>query len=240
MSVYDRTELFGEAVSCYHTSCKVCSTFNIVACACRDFVKHNLFGNTPAEKNNNLFFHLRLASEAPVMLGERHCVAACHTSGYDGNLVYGILRLAVERADSVTCLVECRKALFVLAYNLRLLFGTCNHLDGSFLYIRLSDSLSVVSCRKQSRLVYKVCKVCACKSCRTLCYCSKAYIGSELFILCMNTQDSLSALDVGVADSNLSVKTSGTEQCGVENITSVGSRNNYYALIIRETVHLNE
>ena len=34
-------------------------------------------------KVNDLFFHLCLASEAPVMLGERHCVAACHTSGYD-------------------------------------------------------------------------------------------------------------------------------------------------------------
>ena len=129
--------------------------------------------------------------------------------------MYGVLRLAVECADSVTCLVECRKALFFLAYNLRLLFWACNYLDGSFLYIRLSDSLSVVSCRKQSRLVYKVRKVCACKSCRTLCYCSKANIGSELFILCMNTQDSLSALDIGVAYCNLSVKTSGTEQCRV-------------------------
>ena len=44
---------------------------------------HSLFGNTAAEKNNDFFFHLRLGSEAPVMLGERHCVAACHTSRYD-------------------------------------------------------------------------------------------------------------------------------------------------------------
>lgn len=93
--------------------------------------------------------------------------------------MYGVLRLAVERADSVTCLVECRKALFVLAYNLRLLFGTCNYLDGSFLYIRLSDSLSVVSCRKQSRLVYKVRKVCACKSCRTLAIVARLISGAS-------------------------------------------------------------
>ena len=48
------------------------------------------------------------------------------------------------------------------------------------------------------------------------------------------------AVYVGVVDRYLTVKTSGTEKCRVENVGAVGCRNNDYSVVRAKSVHLNE
>ena len=53
----------------------------------------------------------------------------------------------------------------------------------------------------------------------------------------MYLKNFLSALDIGITYSYLSVKTAGSEKCGVKNVRSVCSSNNNYAFIFAEAVH---
>ena len=56
----------------------------------------------------------------------------------------------------------------------------------------------------------------------------------------MNLEDSLSALCVGIADSNLAVKTAGSQESRIKDIGSVCRRNDDNSLIFFKAVHLNK
>ena len=56
----------------------------------------------------------------------------------------------------------------------------------------------------------------------------------------MYLENFLSALDIWISNHNLSVETSGTEKCGVEDITSVGGCDNDNALVALKAVHFNK
>ncbi len=56
----------------------------------------------------------------------------------------------------------------------------------------------------------------------------------------MNAQDFLTTDDVRIADSDLTVETTGTQQCRIQHVRTVGRSNQDNALIGFKTVHLNQ
>ena len=56
----------------------------------------------------------------------------------------------------------------------------------------------------------------------------------------MNLQNSLTALNIWLVHHNLAVKTAWTQQGRVQNIRTIGSRNNDNALVGSEAIHLNQ
>ena len=56
----------------------------------------------------------------------------------------------------------------------------------------------------------------------------------------MDLQDLFPALDVGPSHVDLTVKPSGTQQRGIQDILPVGGRHHHYTLIVSKTVHLNQ
>ncbi len=56
----------------------------------------------------------------------------------------------------------------------------------------------------------------------------------------MNLQDGDAAIDVRIADRNLTVETTGTQQRGVQNVLAVGSCHHNNALVGGEPIHLNQ
>ena len=165
MSVEYRAEFFGETVARYHVPCNRRRTLNIVGSACGNIVKYQFFSNTAAEENYDLLLHVGLAYEGSVLLRNVHCEAARHSARNDGHLMYLILRLAEVGRDSVAGFVISCELLLLRSYDLGLLLRTCNHLDSSFLDVRLGYRAAVSTRSKQSRLVYKVLEVCTGKAC---------------------------------------------------------------------------
>ena len=56
----------------------------------------------------------------------------------------------------------------------------------------------------------------------------------------MNPEDSLTAVYIGIAYNNLTVKSARTHKSRIENIGSVGCGNKDYTLVSTETVHFNK
>ena len=69
---------------------------------------------------------------------------------------------------------------------------------------------------------------------------SRSTPASERLALRVHTQDRLAALEVGAVDHDLTVETSGTQQRGVENVGTVGRREEDHAGLDVEAVHLDE
>src|SRR5262245_25559847 len=56
----------------------------------------------------------------------------------------------------------------------------------------------------------------------------------------MNRENSLAPLDVGTIDNDTAIKSPRTKQCGIENIRTVGGRDEDHSLIRFETVHFDQ
>ena len=66
------------------------------------------------------------------------------------------------------------------------------------------------------------------------------HVAFKGFALCVNMKDFFSALDIGIANGHLSVKTSGTEKRGVKDVGAVRCRHDDDALMRAEAVHFNK
>ena len=140
----------------------------------------------------------------------------------------------------MACLVVSGELLFLVAHLVRLLLRTYDNLNGRFLDFSHCDCLLVSPCGKQCSFVKKIFEVCADKADGRIGNNSEVNVGCERFILGMNPENSLSALGVGIADSNLAVKTAGSQQSRVKDIGTVCRRNDDNSLIFLKAVHLNK
>ena len=134
-----------------------------------------------------------------------------------------------------------RGAFFVrLGYDAALLLRSHDNFVDPFVKLMVADHGFAFACRKDRRLVQEVGKICARKTARHARDNLKVYFGRKRFVARMHLQDLFAPLYVGQVDINLSVKASGTEQCVIENVGTVGRRHNDNSLVGLEAVHLNE
>ena len=105
--------------------------------------------------------------------------------------------------------ISC-ELLLLRSYDLGLLLRTCNHLDSSFLDVRLGYRAAISTRSKQSRLVYKVLEVCTGKACGCCRDGLEVDVGTDVLVSCVDLEYLLAALDVRVVYDDLSVETSGS------------------------------
>ena len=151
-----------------------------------------------------------------------------------------ILCLAEVSRDSVTGFVISGQALLLGSYDLGLLLGTCNDLDGSFLDVLLCDCLAVRPGSEQGSLVHEVLQVRAGESCGGRRNGLEIHVGTDVLVSGVYLEYLLTALDVGVVHNDLSVETSRTEQCRIKDITAVGRRHYDDGIILGKAVHLDK
>ena len=200
----------------------------------------HIFCRTAAQQGDNVLLHGSLGKIAPVVLRQRHGIAACHSPGNDGDLVYRVLCGTVIGADSVTSLVIGSQTLFLLGYHLGALFGAGDHLDGGVLDLLHGNGTLIGTGSQQSRLVYNIFQIRAGEADRGLCHSLEVDIRAHGLIAHMHLENLLTTLDIGIAYQDLTVEPARTQQRRVQNILAVGGGNDDDARIGAETVHLNQ
>ena len=152
----------------------------------------------------------------------------------------GILGLELVEQDRVTRLVICGQLLFLFAHDLGFLFGADHDLDGRLLYLLHRDSLFVGSRGKQRRLVKKVFQIRARKARGGFRDGFQLDVGSKRLFARVHLEDSLTSVDVGIADDDLTVEASRTEQSRVKHVGTVCRGDEDNALVHAKAVHLNK
>ena len=151
-----------------------------------------------------------------VFLREIEGISESASARNNRDLMNGVERGEIVRDKCVARLVISCLALFLVLYLHTLLLSTDYDLHYSIFDIVHTDKSLAASCREKSRFVKKVSKVCACKACSSFCDYRKVNTLFKGFVSCVDLKNFLSALEVGIVYRNFTVKTSGTEKCGVE------------------------
>ena len=95
------------------------------------------------------------------------------------------------------------------------------------------------SCKK-SCLVEKILKVCTCKAGGRLSNDLQVYVLTKRLTLSMHLKNSFSSLYIGIANVDLPVETTGTQQRTVKYILTVCCSHDDYAFVGAKTVHFNQ
>ena len=238
--VVDRAQCLGHTVLDHHVGRGLGRLFDIVGSAGGDIAHDQGFCHTAAEIDHDLLLHLTLGAIAAILGRQRHRITARHTARDDGDLVHGILRLTRVEADRVTGFMIRSELLLTLVHDLTLLLGADHYLDRGFLDLRLGDRLFILARGEQRRLVQEVRQIRAGKACGLLRDIAELDVGRQGLFTGMDAKDRFTAVDIGITDHDLTVESTGSQECGVEDIGTVGRRDHDDALVCAEAVHLDQ
>ena len=235
-----QTENVAHTELCNHLLCDLGGSLDIVGRAARNVTEDYLFSGTATEKYRDLALKTALVNAVLILLRLMQGITERSACGDDRDLVNRICVGKKMRYDSVTCLVVSGVLLLAFLHNSRLLLRTCDDSDISVLDIVHTDQrLSSASCEER-RLVEKVCKICAGKSGSGLCNCREVNVSLKGLVSRVYLEYLLAPLDVGIVYRDLTVKSAGAEKCGVENVGTVGCRDDDNSVVRAKSVHLNE
>ena len=102
------------------------------------------------------------------------------------------------------------------------------------------DGLVVLPCGEKRCLVHQVRELRAGETRRPLGERLENHVVRERDVLRMDPQYPLASLHVRPVDDHLSVESSGPHECGVEDVRPVGGRDDDYAAVLLEAVHLDK
>ena len=133
-----------------------------------------------------------------------------------------------------------RNFLFRIGNDTASLLRTDSHLNKGSLDVLLGYEYPVGLRRQNGRFIQKVCQICAGKARGSLGHLLQVHIIGQRLISCVQLQDIFPAAHVRGSHADFPVKTSGTQNRGIEYIHAVGGRHNDNSFIHAEAVHLHQ
>ena len=103
-----------------------------------------------------------------------------------------------------------------------------------------TDQVFILLGSKQRRLVEQVGKISPGEPDGGLRNLAEIHSRFHRFLARVDFENLFPPFDIGIVDGDLPVKTTGTEQCGVQNVGAVGCRHDDDALVRAETVHFHK
>ena len=141
-------------------------------------------------------------------------------------------------SNCVTGFVNSRGLQIPTGLYMRTLLRTSHNLHNSFVQILHTQSRSVATSRQNSSLIEQIAQICTGETCSRTGNDLQIHRIIQVFTLGMDTENLLTTLDIGLTHVDLSVKSTGTEQSRIQNIGTVGSCQNDYALGFAKAIHL--
>ena len=239
--VVDRTDLIAEAVVDDHGGRHCGRLLDIAVCTGGDIAHDQHLGDAAAQIDDQVLLHIAAGAVCLILGRQGHGEAACAVGARDdGDMVHRILRGQHVEANRVTGLVVGGQALILRVDDMGALLHAHDHLEHRILDLLARDQLLVAACRQQSCLIEQVFEIGAGEAGGGACDLHKVDIGIKLLAARVHLEDGLTADDIGCADIDLTVEAAGTEQCVIQNVLTVGCRDDDDALVDAEAVHLDE
>ncbi len=142
--------------------------------------------------------------------------------------------------ESVTGLVERDDPLLLVGYQPALALRTGDDTLDGFLELLLVYALLAMACCEQRRLVDHVGQIGAGEAGSPASEHAQVDLVGQRLALHVNLQDALAALEVGTVHHYLAVETTGAQECRVEDVGTVGRRDQDDVVLEVEAVHLDE
>ena len=219
--------LFAHTISGNHVTGDGGSLLQVAARASGHIPQYQLLGNPAAQADGNPLGEILPGLERHVLLGHGDSHSPRHTSRNNRNLVHRILRRQAVNHDGMARLVIGCEPAFPLDDHPALLLRSGDDLDHRVVQIPHGDKTLVPAGGQQSRFVHQIFQVGAGKAASGLCQLPEGHILCQGFVPGVDLQDLFPALDVGPSHVDLTVKPSGTQQRGIQDILPVGGRHHH-------------
>ena len=235
-----RAKLVAHAVAGDHLAGQLGGTLQVVARAGGDVVAEELLGGAAAQQHGNLVEHAVARLEEVVLLGKRERIAERLASGDDRDLVHRVGVVEDVAHQGVAALVVGDGLALLGGHDAALALGTGDDALHGLLDLGHGDLGLVAARGEKGALVHEVHKVGAGEAGRELGQALEVDVGGQRLALGVHADDLLAAGDVGAVHRDLAVEAARAQQGGVEDVGTVGGRDEDHSLVGLEAVHLDE
>ena len=175
-----------------------------------------------------------------VLLRKLQRVTQSLAAADDRDLVDRIGVLQDVTHQGVTALVVGNRGALGLGHHATLALRSGNHALHRFLDLVHRDHGTMAAGSQQRRLVEQICQIGAGEANGHLGELLKLHVLVHRLVLGMHAQDLLAALHIRTVDRNLTVKTTGTQQCRIQDVRTVSRSDQDDRLALLKTVHLDQ
>ena len=235
-----RAQLLAHAQTRNHLARHLGRALQIVARARCNVIAHELLGNATAQEHGKLVEHLVLGLEEVILLRKLQRIAQSLTAADNRNLVNRIGVLQDVTHQSMTALVVGNRGALGFGHHAPLALRSCNHALHRFFDLVHRDHGAMTASGKQCGLVEQVCQIGTGKANGHLGELLKLNVLIHWLVLGMHAQDLLAPLHIRAVDRNLAVKTTGAQQCRIQNIGAVGRGDQDDRFAFLKTVHFDQ
>ena len=235
-----RAEFLAHAQARDHLARHLGRALQVVARARRDVVAHEFLGNATAQEHGKLVEHLVLGLKEVVLLRKLQRVAQRLAAADDRDLVNRIGVLQDVAHQGMAALVVGNRGALGLGHHATLALRTGNHALHRFLDLVHRDHGTMAAGSQQRRLVEQICQIGAGEANGHMGELLKLHVLVHRLVLGMHAQDLLAALHIRTVDRDLTVKTTGAQQCRIQDVRTVGRSDQDDRLALLKTVHLDQ
>ena len=237
--VADVVERIAHAVVNDHGVDSLRHSLQVVECSGGDVSDEEFFRGASSEDGAELVQHL-FACGVGAFFGHVPCCAETLSSRHDGDLHERVGILQEPRDGGMSGFVNGNRAFFVLGHDFACAFESSDDSVHGVHEVLFPDFVSVVACSHERRFVADVGDVCAGEA-RCL---SRQHFEVEVFVhfqrCAVHFEDGDAFGKFGKVHMNLTVKSSGTKQGGVQDVHAVGGCKDNDAGVCSEAVHLGQ
>ena len=237
--VADIANLLAHTVVGNHCVCHIARALQVVECARADCAQEGLLCHATCNHTAHTLTQVATC-DVGALLGKIPRRTEALTARNDRNLHQGVAFGQQPHYGCVSCLVNgCCIALLGGHHGILLFEATHDTVD-SGQEILLCDLFLVVAGSDQCRLIADISDVGTRETCRLL---SQKLVADTLGttqLASMNTEDRLALLHIGQTHVDLTVETTRTHQCLIQNIGAVGRRQYNHSRVGRKAVHLGK
>ncbi len=175
-----------------------------------------------------------------VVLWQAHDHTQCATTRNNGGFVNRLTLGHQHGRNGMTGLMVGRALFLVITHNKGATLNAHQHLVLGIFKLPHGDRAAAKACSGQGGLVDQIGEIRARKTGRTTGNNARVHIRCQRHFPHMYTQDFLAPANIGVRHHDLPVKTTGSQQCGVQHIRAVGGGNKDNPFIAFKAVHFHQ
>ena len=237
--ITDILEVLAHAVIRHHRICLLVDFLKVIERTGRSLIEENLLSGTTCEGSTHLIEHTLSAHELAFFRQVPRCPQGDTTRHYS-NLYQWVGIPEHPAYGSMTRLMISDTAFLLSGHDLVLALQAANDTIDCVHEVNFRNRFLTLTRCNQGRLIAYIGDIGTRESGRLLSKEIHIHIRVQLERTEVNAKDINALLQVGELHVNLTVESSGTEEGWVENLRTVGSRQDDYARVRTEAVHLRE
>src|SRR3989344_3198027 len=235
-----RSEYLAHTPLCDHAARNGRRLAHVAGCAGGDITKEHLFCRKAPEHHGDIFQIFLAGAGEPVFYRHLERVSHGFAAGDDGYFLYRVGVGEQVGHKRVTGFVRGRNFAFAFVHHMASAFRTKQYFFNGIKQCIHGDLVKIAACSENSRLIHKICQVCAREARRAFGQSADFDVCGERLAFGVNGENSFAVINIRRVQHHAAIKPSRTEQSGIQHIRTVGGGHDDHAGVWFKPIHFHE